>query len=94
MRAYNTWQWLRRRRDIGALTKRFVRLWRQLAFSNLKIKFSNNLFLTGRVAERHLGSMVQGIHDSRELVRSHVRERLLFQEELWDQPIRVFVFPP
>lgn len=48
----------------------------------------------GRVAERLLGSMIQGIHDGGELVLSHVRESLLFQEELSDKAIRVFVFPP
>ena len=52
------------------------------------------MFIAGRVAERLSGSMIQGIHDEGELVLSHVRESLLFQEEVSDQAIRVFVFPP
>ena len=62
--------------------------------ANLKIKFSNNILLIGRVAECLLGSMIQGIRDGGELVLSHVRESLLFQEELSDQAIPVFVFSP
>ena len=80
MRADNTWRWLCRKRDIGGLKNGLSVYGGSLPFGNLKTKFSNNMFLAGHMAEPLSGPMIQGIHDGRDLVLSHFRERLFFQE--------------